>query len=553
MHNKTIIKRFAAMEEERKGSVEQVWDLIERFVLPFRGDFYATLNSEQEVDWHRRDVWDSTAVFACQSLAASLQGNLTSPSTRWFDLRFRDEKLNKNDTAMEWLEECAKLIFEALQESNFNIEIAEAYIDIVGFGTTTITQETEDDFVWDGLNFQAMPVREMFFEEDHKKGVHILYRRLQMTPVQMLSKWGEEGVPEKIKVAAKDAKAGTQKEKVIFCIYPRRGKGKVDTSKPLVATERPFGFKYVLKTGAKTLGKEGGYYEMPAYVGRWRKTAGSKWGHSAAVVAMGDILTLNQLKEAIFESAGKAIDPVLLGNEDAAIGNIDLDRGQLNIVGDIDGIRELTHTANFSIGELQVEHLQEAIRKAFYQDQLELKESPAMTATEVNVRYEMIQRLLGPTSGRLQNDIFSPTIQRSFNIMFRAGQLPEVPEGLKITDMDIEYTGPLPRAQKMETAQAIDRWMMSMVEKAETFPEALDMVDVDAAELEKARLLGVPAIAIRGEADIKKIRDDRAAAQESAQKAALAQGAGDAAKAVGEGAAATGAQPAEILKMAGVE
>ena len=550
MNNQDIKKRFNAIEAERRSSVEQLWDLIERFVLPFRGDFYQSLNSEHEVDWHRRDIYDSTAVFAVQSLAASLQGNLTSPSQKWFDLRFRDPEVAENDKAMEWLEEVAKRIHEALQDSNFNIEIAEAYIDLCGFGTTVLTEEHKgkDDLVWSGLNFQALPIREMFFEEDHEKGVWILYRRMQMTAVQLVSQFGLEGVPQVIKDGFESVEAATRRHKVIFAIYPRPDKKNADTSKPLAAKERPYGHKYILFTGARTLGEEGGYYEMPAFVGRWRKVAGSRWGHSPASVALADILTANQMIEAMLEAASKNIDPTTFANETALIGDLDLDRGALNVVNDIDGIRIHESGSRFDTSMFQLERLQQSIRSAFYQDQLELKDSPAMTATEVNARMEMIQRLIGPTFGRLQNDILDPLVQRSFNIMYRAGQLPDLPEGLEISQMDIEYTGPLPRAQRMETAQAIDRWTMGLAEKAEIFPDALDLVDVDRAELFKARLMGVPAIAMRGKEEVKQIREERQAAQQKQQAIAEAGAAGEAAKAVGEGAEASGVPPAAIMQ-----
>ena len=550
MKNLEIKKRFNAIELERRGSVEQLWDLIERFVLPFRGDFYQSLNSEHEVDWHRRDIYDSTAVFAVQSLAASLQGNLTSPSQKWFDLRFRDPQIAENDEAMEWLEEVSNRIHEALQDSNFNIEIAESYIDLVGFGTTVLTEEHKgpDDLVWDGLNFQALPVREMFFEEDHEKGVWILYRRMQMTAVQMVSQFGEDGVPQNIKDLYDSNEAATTRHKVIFAIYPRTDKQNADTSKVLAAKERPFGHKYILYTGAKTLGEEGGYYEMPAFVGRWRKVAGSRWGHSPASVALADILTANQLIEAMLEAASKNIDPTTFANEQALIGDLDLDRGALNVVNDIDGIRVHEAGSRFDTSAVELGRLQDQIRSAFYQDQLELKDSPAMTATEVNARMEMIQRLIGPTFGRLQNDILDPLVQRSFNIMYRAGQLPDLPEGLQISQMDIEYTGPLPRAQRMETAQAIDRWSMGLAEKAEIFPEALDLIDNDRAELLKARLMGVPAIAMRGKDDVEKMREERQAEQKKQQTIAEAGAAGEAAEAVGKGADATGVEPAAILQ-----
>jgi hypothetical protein len=550
MNNAEIKKRFIALELERRGSVEQLWDLIERFVLPFRGDFYQSLNSEHEVDWHRRDIYDSTAVFAVQSLAASLQGNLTSPSQKWFDLRFRDQEVAENDAAMEWLENVSFKIHEALQDSNFNIEIAESYIDLVGFGTTVLTEEHagKDDLVWEGLNFQALPVREMFFEEDHKKGVHILYRRMQMTAVQMISQFGEDGVPQNIRDLAKTPEAATTRHKVIFSVFPRPNKKNADTGKPLGAKERPFGHKYILFTGAKTLGEEGGYYEMPAFVGRWRKVAGSRWGHSPASVALADILTANQIIEAMLEAASKNIDPTTFANETALIGDLDLDRGSLNIVNDIDGIRIHESGSRFDTGAIQLDRLQEQIRAAFYQDQLELKDSPAMTATEVNARMEMIQRLIGPTFGRLQSDILDPLVQRSFNIMYRAGQLPDLPEGLEISQMDIEYTGPLPRAQRMETAQAIERWAMGLAEMAEVFPDALDLYDSDRAELYKARLMGVPAVAMRGAEEVESMREERKKAQAKQQAIAEAGATGEAASAVGAGAEATGVEPAALLQ-----
>ncbi|MCP4099707.1 MAG: hypothetical protein GY748_26105, partial [Planctomycetaceae bacterium] len=149
MKNSMIIRRLDALKSERS-AVESLWEMIERFALPFRGEFYNTVTNENEVDWHRRDVYDSTVVFAVQSLAASLQGNLTSPSQKWFDLTFKNKELNNIKAAKEWLESTTKRIFDALQESNFNIEMSEAYIDLVGFGTSVLTEEVVDELDWKG-------------------------------------------------------------------------------------------------------------------------------------------------------------------------------------------------------------------------------------------------------------------------------------------------------------------------------------------------------------------------------------------------------------------
>ena len=97
-----IRQRFDALWSLRK-SVEQDWDLIEKFIAPIRGGkFFSDQSSEHEVDWRRgRDVFDSTAILAANTLASSVHGALTSPSARWFGMRFRDDDLNKADIGCE--------------------------------------------------------------------------------------------------------------------------------------------------------------------------------------------------------------------------------------------------------------------------------------------------------------------------------------------------------------------------------------------------------------------------------------------------------------------
>ncbi|GAF90910.1 unnamed protein product, partial [marine sediment metagenome] len=103
-----IIQRFSQLEARRR-VVEQQWDDIRELVVPYRGDMWLDeVSAETSVDWREnRNVFDSTAIFACQSLASSIHGSLTSPSTKWFGLRFREDSLNKDSEAKEWLESVA--------------------------------------------------------------------------------------------------------------------------------------------------------------------------------------------------------------------------------------------------------------------------------------------------------------------------------------------------------------------------------------------------------------------------------------------------------------
>jgi hypothetical protein len=530
-----IIKRFNVLEAERKGDVESVWEHIERFVLPFRGEFYSLDGS---TSWQKRHIYDSTAVTAAQSLAASMHGNLTSPSNRWFDLRFRDEKLNRKKKAKQWLEESGKAVFNALQDSNFNIEVSETYIDLSGYGTSGIVEEYDEEK--EEILFQSVPLKEFFFEEDYKGQVYRLYRRLHWETSKILTKFGEENMPEWLMEEHTNPQSGNKKHEIIFCIYLRPEKAGADITKPLAPLERPIGFKYVMKKGAEEL-QEGGYYEMPAFVPRWRKTNGSRWGNSPAMSCLADIMTLNEMVATVLEATAKAVDPPSLATERGLLSDLDLTRGGLTMVRSLDGVKPYESGARIDWGSLQIDRLQRSIDKCFMIDQLEMKESPAMTATEVNVRYELMQRLLGPVLGRLQSDFLDPLIQRTFNILLRAGKLPPLPNEIEAGQIDIQYSGPLPRAQRQDEAIAIQNWAMLMAQLAQVFPESLDVVDPEKMAQEIGTLMGVPASIMRSEEEMQQVEDAKNAAKQKAEGMAQAEQlarSGEAMQSIGTGAEA---------------
>jgi len=537
MDSLEIVKRFDALVSQRK-SVEDIWEVINQLVVPFRGDFFRDISSEHSVSWRdNRNVFDSTAIDAAHILASSIHGSLTSPAIRWFELAFRSNRLNEVKEARQWLEESAALCFTALQDSNFNLEANETYLDLVSYGTSMIIEEVEEkNGKFQRLNFQSVPVEEMWFEQDHAGQVHRAYRRHKWTPVQIMTKFGDN-VPQSIKDKAATPQGMDVKEDVVMCIFPREDKIDADTSKTLAPTERPYGMKYVLHRDASELGEEGGYYEMPAFVPRWRKTSKSMWGHGPAMIALPDILTINSLVELILKATEKVVDPPTKVTERGLLSDLDLEPAGMTVVRTMDSMEPYESGARFDVSQLQREQLKQAIRSIFFVDQLELKESPAMTATEVQTRYELMQRLLGPTLGRLQSDYLDPLVQRTFNILYRAGVLGEPPE-IVFEDsgqLDIIYTGPLVRAQRADIAQGVMRWAATLVELAEVTPDVLDIPDWDEIARELGSLEGVPAKLMRGDQDIKKARKDRQAKMARAEQAAQAQEEGAGMEAIGKG------------------
>jgi hypothetical protein len=530
MSPETICTRFDALDSQRK-NLDSVLQSIEEVVVPYRGEFFKEMTSEYEVHWRRRNLWSSTPIVSCQLLASQMHGSLTSPAVRWYGLKFEDEDLNLNSDAREWLEDCERRMWNSLLESDFNSESPELYLDIASYGTSIFMMEPKADIPdpWDGVDYTVWPIMDSYFEMGGDSRPRVVYRILRYTRAQLEDRFPDVDYDQLDLPAFEDVDT---KVEVVFCVYWRDKQ--MDIEGFLAPNQRPVGYKYVMRQ-QKAICEEGGYYEFPAMVVRWSKVAGSVWGTSPAMQGLSDIRMLNETVAQVVEARSKVIDPPMMATETGIIGDLDLVPGGLTIVQDMGDLAPLQNFTNFAEAENEIARLEESIRATFFIDKLELKDSPAMTATEVNARQERMLRLMAPTMGRLQNDFLNPLVENLFAMMFRAGEFMEPPEILQNANLDIEYTGPIPRAQKMEVAAGIESLMGSMVAVAEVFPQALDKIDEDVIVDKLAELKGVPAEVIRSQAEVEAVRAKRQAQQDAMMQAQIAEQQGKGAQAVAEG------------------
>ena len=135
-------------------------------------------------------------------------------------------------------------------------------------------------------------------------------------------------------------------------------------------------------------------------------------------------------------------------------------------------------------------------------DQLELKESPQMTATEVNARMELMQRLIGPSLSRLESDLLSPLVKRTLNILWRYNMLPPMPKSIT-GEIDLEYTGPMARAQASDQVQALESYLASVGELSNLYPEMKHVPNPIESALLLAEMRRIPARSLHSLREIK--------------------------------------------------
>jgi hypothetical protein len=518
------------MAESNRYVVEEMWDWVERYIAPYRGRFFKDERSESSVEWRRPWVYDATAVMSAQHLASSLHSSLTSPSIRWFDLRFKQDELNDNDEAREWLEECAKVVYTALQDSNFNVEINETYQDMVDFGTSALVEEIEMVDGKEELVFRSVPLKEFYFDQDHRGRVLNFYRKLEWTPLQIVNRFGKDGVPkELVEEIESDGYNNDKKYVVIFGIY-RRNEVSLEETRNKVALapeKRPYGWRYVMERDATPLGEEGGYYEMPAFVPRWRTTSSSMWGNSPGMLALSDTMTLNRYIELNMVAAEKALDPPTLTSQRGLIGDLDLNAGGLTVCRDINELTVFESKARFDVTYQEMQRLQMNIKEYFFINQLMLPpmEGTPPTATEIGARMAQLERLIGPTLGRIQSDLLDPIVSRTFRIEFRRGNLPEMPDVVAELGgrFEVEYTGPMAKTQEASQVSGVERWLTLVGGMAQLNPEVLDVPDWDEIVKQVGQNIGVSAKLMKPTDELIEARAERAAKQQMMEQAQMMQ------------------------------
>lgn len=533
-----LLERSTALfsSSERFNS-DNLWDELSEFMLNNQsGMFKQSTASQTDISSlhnstpgikRTRRVYDSTAMQAVHDLAAAFQGTLTNPATVWSKLRFRKESLNDNETTVQWLEEVNSLIHNKFNESNFNTEIAKGYQSFVSLGNMALFLEENDSL--NGFRFTAVHIAQVAWTEDKNSIVDTFFRKFSMSAKQAHEKWGNILHRNILRAVEKEP---DKEFEFLHAVLPRDpALIKLNDLGLAPGESRPVASVYVDMTHS-LLVEELGYYEMPVFVARWSLMPNEKYGRGPGHLALPDTRTLNKLKQRGLEAIDLQVRPPIFANQRDVFGQLDLRPGGISIVGNHQGIREFVSQARTDVLQFSTEDLKLSIRNIFFLDKLLLpprNETGEMTAFEVSQRVEQMQRVLGPVLSRLNHELLNPLIERSFQILLRSGQLPELPAELVAEGVDVEivFINQLARAQQIQDVTSMQQLIQEVNLLAQLIPEAVDNLDPDGIVRHMARILGVPEVAIRNSDEVQAQREARQAEIEAQQRQEQAVAAAD--------------------------
>lgn len=520
-----------------------IWEEVARYCLPNKaGVEVANKNPSSEVGTRTHKVWDSTAPEALDDLAKFLSAALTPSASEWVKLEFRDDSVREINENNEWLERCTDRMLAEINRSNFDSALGEVFQDIPAFGVGVpqVSDKRDANGNWTGLHYEAIWIGEISALADAHGEFTTTFRRYQKPAYYWLSLFGDE-----LKGQARALAMEKPEEKVEFlhAVYPR-DESDIDRAGIARGTALPNRLPYAsvwVNCRDKSIVRESGYHELPRYVARWAGLSNSDWGYSPAIRALPDIRTVNEAKRLELAAWERAIDRPMKTRENNIVGDLNLGARGLTVVRDVSQLVPLFDITDFNLTAIKVDELRQSILRAFYADLIRepYHEPGERTAFEIAKRIERSQRILGEAVGHLRQ-MLRWLVERTFQLMYRAGQFEEPPESLMQAEgnaaIDVRYTSPLQSAQQGATLESMMIAISEVAMLAEFNPDVLDKVNFDGLVDEIFRRRNVPAFAQRDKRDVAAIREQRAEQQAQQQQAEQMQAEAETVRAVGQGA-----------------
>lgn len=513
-------RRWEAMKSQR-ALWEFDWQDIVNYLIPGANDILfwrAPGMSRTEY------IFDSRVLTYPQTLAANMQGAVTNPALQWFRLKFRLEALNQLQHVNGWLQACDETMLDVYNASNFYQAAHTFYVNLGGFGTAAMFCTARRGTLGVHLQFKTLPTGSYCIAENSDGRVDTLFRECWFSPRQAYQQFGE-GVSARTIERMGQAAQMDVPERYLHAVYPReeRRSTKVDNR------NMPYISVY-LDCETKEIVQETGFEEFPYVVSRWETLSNAPWGFGPGHLALPDVRVLNALTELNLEQLILWARPPLKMLREGVIGNVSLEPWALNVVSQADALSTLDVTGRPDLIQIDKADLRQSLRDIFFIDALQglpPPEASQMTAFEVAQRIEQMQRLMGPAFTRLLSEMLDPLADRVFGLLLRGRALPFPPQEVldaarqNAGQLDVEYEGPLARAQRGTDLRAIGDVvnMGGQIVGLRQDADVLDNIDWDKAYRHAAGVAGIPRALLRDARDVVILRQVRTQQQQQLQQA----------------------------------
>lgn len=526
--DKLRLTRRKAMLWSERASWLTDWQQLVDYVAPMAGRFSDTDHNRGDKVQRSKKINDSTGRRALRVLAAGLQAGMSSPARPWFRLSTGDTELDDNYDVKTWLRACEDKMRAVFASGNVYRTLHQLYVELGAFGTgCAVMMPSYDDVV----RMMPLTIGEYALALDGEGKVCALVREFSYTVGQLVDEFGIENCSTHVKNLYEKQTLDVW-VRCVHVVEPRKYR---DTTK-LDGKNKKFRSVYFEQGGANDsdnrLLRDSGFDTFNVLAPRWEVNGTDVYGTGPGHEALPAIRELQHGKH----RKGQAIDyqtnpplqvPATL--KTAGVNRLPGGTVYVDTVGSENAIKTL-----FDV-KLDLQHLREdmsevkeSIRQHFFEDLFLMMANDnrsGITATEVAERHEEKLLMLGPVLERLQNELFDPLIDFTFDQLAKGNALPPPPPQMQGRNLEVEYIGLLAQAQRAVALRSVDRLIATAgsIASATGDPGVWDNIDTDEVIEEYADGLGVAPSMLRSKEAREALRAQRQAQQQAAQAAASAE------------------------------
>lgn len=491
-----------------------------------------------------------------RTFTSGMSNGATPRSRPWFTLGVNNPVKTKSSWGKKYFSQAQQIINSHYQVSNLYRVLPIAYKDVGLFSTAAYGMLPHPRF---GFWFYPYAMGTYGFAVDMEGNPNMFYRDVMMTVRQVIDTYAKMkpgggidygGIPSWVVQHYENARyleqiilsqviiqnAGYHPAKKRFSLNPCDNKYVCYTYVHSIGGNLPpqslNGFRTELSTTHKPTSqfvKISGYDYFPVIIPRWEVQAEGTWGcDGPGEIALGDIMTVNEMEKARLEGAHKLVRPPMVGHSSLRRHQSSILAGGITYVDDAGAVHGFKPAFEmdpklYELIECSQDY-QMAIEEAFYVDlfrQFSRGESKTHVSVE-EIREKSSERMamVAPALGQLDHDQNSKLIENAIFILEGMGRMPQRPKELEGENLRIEYISVLAQAAKASEMASLERGANFVTSFAQSInkPEIIAVIDEEAYVRKYLQeYLAIDPTLIRDEDQLEEIRA-RAAQQMQQQK-----------------------------------
>lgn len=475
-----------------------------------------------------RELYDATAVWACERLTAGMESLITPRAQKWHTFSLDDPfGAEPSDVEEEWLDKLRDYHFSVRYDprSNFALANQKAIRSTVILGTGILYEEenlgrNNIDPVKVPFFYRQIPVIECYLGVDAFDDINQCIRITEMTASAAAAYFGKENLSEKVRASADDLKKQEDRYTFMQAVIPRDMAGEHRTK----GNGRPFA-SFWCEVETRHLIRTSGFWTFPFSVMWWDQVDNSPYGQSAPMSILSDIKMLQPMSKSFVQASQQVVKPPLATMSGLYNQRLNLNPGATN-PGYLDEqgrlkAQPIVTNPNLSFAENLMELKRAGIRESLYVNLFQiLVSNPQQTATEALIRANEKGELLGPAGAKIEAGI-AKAADREVDIVqrkgaFAAGSPLAPPPSISGREIGVRFTGPLARLRRMQELQGVEGVLGIASVLGDYDPAILERIDGDET-LEIAReIRGAPRKMFRTDEEVAERRQALAQRQEQA-------------------------------------